>query len=735
MTSKRKNSMIAPSNTKKPRTNSFTSESNKLKEIEEKVKQNVIKDIENAKQFAMKSISTVKKANEELKSQLTYLSSKNNSLEDENSILTHKIDEEKFRANQLEDDVELKTEENKELKKKVDELEKRRKDDKQSYEKKLAQLKHATEKLKVRFEEERAKSSSLKEKNSRLQTRIESEELQHAEHLFNVEKIESEKTALTLKIKNLESVVKSSKSAETKIRKDNDKLCLELNHLKKENKMLRVTLDSKEADLEERKAGLLESKNVIEHYEKKLQEKDAENAALEENLAEIQDELIQEKETSSTMREDLQKKSSDLRNKLDTIKILKHEIKELHESQRKLQDSLSSKENDFKLKEEENKTLRHQNEDLSKKLKKKKSSVKRLEAKVYEKKKLLKRCQQSYEEKYSKLNDKYKKKINSECIKMMWNKDKDQKQQLLDLGVAATLPQTKDVTKKIAEVSEKDKKQDFNPIYYGQDINTEEISQPKDDDGDDESVIMNETSDDFDESLLDSSDDEDEASTQEVSVESLKELLSQETEAEEDQLNEVDNQREILTPFILEELEKVLQSVVEISEEKLRTQQLMKNILDDLIADIEFEDQEYEDEDVDQGPCSPSSPPHPKAERIEVHPQSSHSNVAAEDPKPRSPPEEYQAFINSVTDTVKRALFKYYNTREAPIGQFRIRDEDHFFQLCRAFSRQFREELRDSFVAYAGDCRGLVLTPDHKMYIEQQIDMNLESLQQTRLNM
>jgi len=96
----------------------------------------------------------------------------------------------------------------------------------------------------------------------------------------------------------------------------------------------------------------------------------------------------------------------------------------------------------------------------------------------------------------------------------------------------------------------------------------------------------------------------------------------------------------------------------------------------------------------------------------------------------RSPMDEYQEFKFSVTDTVKKCLKIYYNNVTS-FGQFRIVSEEHFTELCRSFSHRFREELKDSHVAFTGSISGLKLTPDHEMYIKQQIDIKLDTLQET----
>ena len=95
--------------------------------------------------------------------------------------------------------------------------------------------------------------------------------------------------------------------------------------------------------------------------------------------------------------------------------------------------------------------------------------------------------------------------------------------------------------------------------------------------------------------------------------------------------------------------------------------------------------------------------------------------------------EEYQAFIYEVTETVRNCLHQYFNFLEAPIGQYRIKDEREFTDLCRDFSRKYREELKSSHIAFTGALAGISLTPDHKMYIRGQIDFQLEIKQQNRL--
>ena len=94
--------------------------------------------------------------------------------------------------------------------------------------------------------------------------------------------------------------------------------------------------------------------------------------------------------------------------------------------------------------------------------------------------------------------------------------------------------------------------------------------------------------------------------------------------------------------------------------------------------------------------------------------------------------EEYQAFIYDVTETVRNCLHQYFNNPGAPTGQYRIVNDKEFTDLCRDFSRKYREELRSSHIAFRGDLAGISLTPDHKMYIRGQIDFQLEMRQQNR---
>ena len=164
----------------------------------------------------------------------------------------------------------------------------------------------------------------------------------------------------------------------------------------------------------------------------------------------------------------------------------------------------------------------------------------------------------------------------------------------------------------------------------------------------------------------------------------------------------------------------IIDSAVDKAEEREEIGVMSRSIIVDMIKDMRFE-------------APMTSAAFLKAERSEQ----SHLSPIISPPikqgnKTLSQPEEYQAFIFSVAESVKKSLFKYYNQHEAPIGQFRIVSEEQFIELCRSFSRQFRQELKDSHVAFVGDTKGLSLTPDHRMYIQQQIDIKLENLQQER---
>ena len=81
-------------------------------------------------------------------------------------------------------------------------------------------------------------------------------------------------------------------------------------------------------------------------------------------------------------------------------------------------------------------------------------------------------------------------------------------------------------------------------------------------------------------------------------------------------------------------------------------------------------------------------------------------------------------FYCNIRNAVRQSLLKYYQ-QEGVGAQFRIMDDKHFTELCRKFSHEFREELRDSYI---GEPEGGILSEADKLYISKQIDTSLSSI-------
>jgi len=89
-------------------------------------------------------------------------------------------------------------------------------------------------------------------------------------------------------------------------------------------------------------------------------------------------------------------------------------------------------------------------------------------------------------------------------------------------------------------------------------------------------------------------------------------------------------------------------------------------------------------------------------------------------------PAELHHFNLRVRDAVREELLRYY--QGAPGQQFRILDENHFTELCRNFSHEFREQLKESYIARSGGLEGMSLTRDNKNYITEKIGQYLSKM-------
>ena len=77
-----------------------------------------------------------------------------------------------------------------------------------------------------------------------------------------------------------------------------------------------------------------------------------------------------------------------------------------------------------------------------------------------------------------------------------------------------------------------------------------------------------------------------------------------------------------------------------------------------------------------------------------------------------------------VTDSVKGVLMSFYKTDDET--KRKIHDDSEFIDLCKMFSYQFREEIKDSYLTIQGSLEGLSLTPDNRAFIRAQVQMYFE---------
>merc|ERR1719348_115552 len=450
-------------------------------------------------------------------------------------------------------------------------------------------------------------------------------------------------------------------------------------------------------------------------------------------LASLRSSLDQEKILSSNLQRNLGEKVSEINSQRESINSLKLEVKDVTNRNELKLAQLASTESELAKCTEINKKMSIQLDEIQLKLKKKKLLVKKLEQKNYDRKKKLKRCQQNLEEKYVKLTDKYKNTI--DVLKVAQERRKQKLKQKVDVNtikivlhnedsdllVKSGMPNLKtktssniDSSESIKPINELDQShEDTEFSLQGKEVSIAETDLSIDEyDTPPKELDYNEIYYDENESMLlddDNPMNETGNSTLDLVNETLRNLYEVSNDTVEDTPAFEDSRLQGLeiTNILMDDM---IQSVIKDSEEHT----LLVDIVEDFLKNDLLDD-------VAQVCIKDTSKLEPET--------SSSLNSSFSETSRRSPTDEYQQFKFKVADTVKKCLKTFYNN-EYQFGKFRIVNEEHFTDLCRSFSHRFREELKDSHVAFSGSISGLELTPDHEMYIKQQIDFKLDNLQQ-----
>jgi len=477
-------------------------------------------------------------------------------------------------------------------------------------------------------------------------------------------------------------------------------------------------------------------KSIITSFEKDKKAAEDQRDQYCQVLASLRSTLDQEKILTSNLQRNLGEKVSEINSQRESINSLKLEVKDVTNRNELKLAQLASTESELAKCTEINKKMSIQLDEIQLKLKKKKLLVKKLEQKNYDRKKKLKRCQQNLEEKYVKLTDKYKNTI--DVLKVAQERRKQKLKQKVDVNTIKIVLQNEDSdllvksgmpnlktktsfsnidssesTKPISELDQSHEDTEFS--LQDKELSIEETDHSIGEyDNPSKELDYNEIYYDEKESMLQLLDDnipvnETGNSTLDLVNETLRNLYEVSNDTVEDTSAFEDSRLQGLeiTNILMDDM---IQSVIKDSEEHT----LLVDIVEDFLKNDLLDD-------VAQVCIKDTSKLEPET--------SSSLNSSFSETSRRSPTDEYQQFKFKVADTVKKCLKTFYNN-EYQFGKFRIVSEEHFTDLCRNFSHRFREELKDSHVAFSGSIFGLELTPDHEMYIKQQIDFKLDNLQQ-----
>ena len=496
---------------------------------------------------------------------------------------------------------------------------------------------------------------------------------------------ESENTELRNKIKIQEDVVMRMTLSKTESCAETTSLKAAKEHLEKMNEGLEEQKDQYIKVLEGLRKSSEKNQELIANLQIDLESKTKEFNNICEEYENIKIQLDVSNELVANLKFDLNcqvkllasEKTNELKSKLSESKALVTSLNlDMINKEREISEKISEMEIEM-----ENLKQKYESDvdQINARLKKKKSQVKTLEHKNYEKKQKLKRCQRGYEEKIKELTDKYK-----TCIAVL--KQAQERRQ-----------------KKKGHEEEKaaDKTLDYSEICNTLEDTLSRNTLPETETS--KALVNDAQRVDTEEPLLASSEEEDHGRDASLSE------------------REVCNQADDLLPKKV--TGEILYEVM--IKDKIESEQVVKCLLDEILCHKDFDRQEIfrqvsgiKNEFVDS--------------TLKLVDNSANSEVAS----PSVPDyEQYQHFIFAVADTVRRCLRHYYNNEAPrPIGQYRIVDENEFTELCRDFSRKFREELRSSHINFTGHLAGILLTSDNRRYIRDQIDFQLDIRKQNKMH-
>ena len=617
----------------------------------------------------------------------------NKSLKAEIKSLKNKNFEEEFRANQVEDSMEMLRQEMADLQEEKNKIEEELKTSREAV-KSLESVKQnlLTENQNLNIEIKQVKDDSSQ--NADVQNRIESleheleteaEERQTVVRDLEKYQLQCEDLGTKLKEKTKEMVELQVKSQEreaalSKCQWDFIEIQLKINEFleikkAKESEFSRSQanyseLMKKYQDLQKSKS---EESSLMNKKLEEARKTRKENKLLIEQLRsecesdlstrKLEDKVTALKRDLARLTEDNVEANKAAREKEKEVRLAEGKLLTLETERREEREKIQSLEEKLKERDAEREKLERELKDSSKRLQRKKDLIKKIEKKSHERKMKLKRYQEaSFSDKARKDISRKDKVLTLKCLKLVLNGEENSTEQI-KLGKLTPSDKQNDDARELADCGEKSDHLDFktnNKKPSGSRIDTsipvvDELLAESDDeqdkvhnDKDLKPLDVNLTCDDVSDTI----------GNQYVSP-------SQSYDTDVD-LNETD------------ELQKI--------QEFLENTEIAGNIIEDMISNA-IEDQ------------SPISASNTEKVREDIH-----------------------EFYCNIRDAVRHSLLKYYQ-QEGGVRKFRILSETHFSELCRKFSHQFREELKHSYIG-----AGTILSEDDKLYISNHIDNYLCSI-------
>ena len=585
--------------------------------------------------------------------------------------LKNKNFEEEFRANQVEDNMEILRQEMEVLQEEKTKIEEELNSSKEAV-KNLGtdkeNLLRENENLNIEIKELKDDSRQIADIKNRLESlehEVETEVEERRVAVRDLEKYQSQCEELRNKLKEKSKEAEKRETALSLCQRDFKKIELQINEFLqiKEAKDKELSLIHKKFEAAQKT--VKENKVLIDQLRSESGDHKAKR---------LEDKVTTLKRDLARLNEENKEKEKEVRLAEGKLLHLENERKEHREKAKSLEEKLN--ERDIEMDK-----LRRELKDSSKRLQRKKDLIKKVEKKSHERKLKLKRYQEASlsDKANNDISRKDKKKILTlKCLKLVLNGEENSTEKI-KIGKLTPSDKQKDVSE-MEDCDEKSDHLDFernNKKPSGIRIDT---SIPA-----------------FDELLAESDDEEDK-------VHNDKDLNPSDVNLTCD---------DVIDTIVDQSAPPSFEAGVDLNEtdELLKIQEFLENteIVGNLIEDIiSIAVLPLQDQFSFSGGISKKISAEKASEETS---QLSGSQTGL-----------HQFYCN-IRNAVRQSLLKYYH-QENVVSQFRILNDKHFTELCRKFSHEFREELKSSYI---GEPDGGILSEDDKLYISKQIAKDLSS--------